>query len=224
MNFLELVQRTRTECRSSGTAPETVVDQTGMNGRFVNWVADAWIDIQSSQEYWKWMRQEFSFNLTLAESDYPPTAVGVGAGLADFARWYVNTFRLYRTALGVDDEQILVEWDYDNFRDTYRLGPRQPATRPGNFGIRPRDEAILFDAAPDDAYTCVGDYQVKPVKLVADDDEPAVEARFHMLIVYHAMIKYGFDQSAPEVIGRAQAGIAMLQPDFERRYLPKVMS
>lgn len=223
MDFLELVQRTRQECSSSTTPLETVVAQTGKNARFVNWVSQAWVDIQGSQPYWKWMRQEFSFDLTPAVAEYPPDLdVGVSAHINNFSRWHADTFRLYRTSIGVDDEQFLIEFDWDDFRDTYRFGPRQPSTRPGSFGIRPHDDAILFDAAPDDTYTCVGEYQIEAVILAADDDEPAIEARFHMLIVYYAMIKYGIDQAAPEVISLAQEGIAVLEPDFNRRYLPKV--
>lgn len=223
MNFLELVQRTRRECSSKATLPTTVVDQIGINGQLVNWVSDAWVDLQSSQEHWRWMRKPFSFPLTVSEADYPPFAtVGVHANIANFARWHTDTFRLYRTVTGVSDEQFLVEFEWDEFRDTYRFGPRAAQTRPGAFGIRPHDDAILFDAAPDDLYTCNGEYQEEPARLAADDDLPAVEDRFHMLIVYYAMIKYGIDQAAPEVVSRAQAGIAMLQPEFERRYLPKM--
>jgi hypothetical protein len=223
MTFLELVLRTRLECRSSGAAPDTVVDLSGMNKKFVNWVAQAWIEIQSSQEYWKFMRQEFSFPVVAGVAEYPPYAqVGDHANLADFRFWHEDTFRLYLTASGLVDEQLLAyEPDYDGFRNCFRYGVRQPG-RPGLFTLRPRDEAVMFDVTPEAAYTCVGDYQIEPVLLVANDDTPVVDDRFHMLVVYGAMEKYGVDQAAAEVIARARLEKAPLMGEFERKYLPKV--
>lgn len=189
-----------------------------MNARFVDWVAQSWIDIQSSQKYWTWLRDEFSFPVDSLAAEYAPA----DAGISDFSDWYPDTLRLYVTALGLPDEQELTYWsDYDWFRRTHRYGVRQ-AGRPGGCAFRPRDKAIMFDLTPDDAYTCVGEYQRAPVLLVDDGDTPEVDHRFHMLIVYEAMIKYGIDQAAGEMIARGQAGKISLMAEFERRYLPEM--
>lgn len=223
MNFLQLVQRTCLECSSTISSPTTVTGQTGMKARFVNWVAEAWKNIQESQEDWLFLRKEFEFSVTSAASEYPPYASsGSHANLSDWKKWYRDSLRLYLTASGVADEQFLMFHDYESFRDLYRFGARL-SQRPMVFSLRPRDHAIMFDYTPDATYTCVGDYYRQAVVLAADGDTPEVDSQYHMLIVGHATVAFGIDRSAPEMIAKGQKIINDLSPGFERKYLPEVV-
>ena len=224
MNFLELVQRTRRECSATGSVPSTVVGQTGMNARLVDWVSDAWKKIQEEQEYWKFLHKEFEFELSTTAMDYPPYApAGAHAGLQDWARWVPASLRLYTPGSSYADEQFLNFFHYEDFRNAYRMGARNTG-RPMAFTIRPRDSAIMFDVQPDQVYVCAGEHYSKPVILTSNTDTPQVEERFHMLIVYEAMLSYGIDQSAVEVISRAQKGRNDLMPSFQRKYLPEFVA
>lgn len=220
MNLLELAQRTRQECGASGTGPTTVTGVTGENKRFVDWVVQSWLKIQGLHDNWMFMRRPFSFNTVASLGDYTPDgAPGVGANLTDFRYWHKETIRSYRADLGIADEQWLVEWEYQVFRDTYRynLNAVQEG-RPIVFAEKPQDRALMFGYVPNTAYTIVGEYQQLPVTLVADADEPAIRDHMHMVIVYDAMIAYGFFESAPEVIQRGEKGYKGLMTVMEREY------
>ncbi len=58
--FLELVQRTASECSVSLTGPSAVTGQTGRLGQVVNWVNSAWMDVQTRHDDWKFMRGSFT--------------------------------------------------------------------------------------------------------------------------------------------------------------------
>ena len=69
MNFLELCRRTVEKCGISGSLTSTS-GQIGEMLRVVNWVNEAWHDIQLSQSNWDWMRYEFSFQTIAGQQEY----------------------------------------------------------------------------------------------------------------------------------------------------------
>lgn len=170
------------------------------------------------------MRQDFSFQLAQGTGDYTPTGnAPTGAALSDFKKWWTDTLRVYRTSIGVGDEQWLVNWPYSVFRDTYRYNLQSTLQgRPVVFAVRPRDNALMFGAIPDATYTCVGEYQIAPVALTADTDTPAIDTDLHEVIVYKAMLSYGIEQAAGEVIARATAKYNELLGRMRDKYLPEV--
>lgn len=221
MNFLELVQQTRQECGASGTGPSTTVGQTGENKRFVNWVAAEWLKIQGLHDNWMFMRRPFSFDTVAGLGSYTPTGVpGAGANLSDFRYWHKDTLRCYRTDIGIADEQWLVEWEYQTFRNTYRFNLMSAQTgRPVVFAERPQDRALLFGLIPETAYTMVGEYQIVPTPFTGDSDEPAIPSHLHMIIVYKAMIAYALYESAPEVLQRGRSEYGAMLTTLEREQL-----
>lgn len=197
--FLQLCQLTREKCGISGTGPALVTGQTGEMGRIVNWVQEAWIELQNRNRDWDWMRAEFCLTTTALRQDYAPSE----ASLTDFSRWHVDTLRAYRADLGVADQQWLVAWDYQTFRDTYMFA-QQTSGRPTVFAIRARDKALLFGSIPDDAYEIRGEYQKAARPFLSGSEKPSLPEEFHMLIVYGAMLKYAYYENAPEVAQSAQ--------------------
>ena len=103
------------------------------------------------------------------------------------------------------NSEVFVEYiEYDTWRDAYQFGAlRQQATRPFVITITP-NKSLAVGPFPDNGYTMVGDYYSLPVILANDNDVPALPAKFHLAIVYLAMIAYGNYEAAQEVIGRGQ--------------------
>lgn len=204
--FLELCQLTREKCGISGNGPAAVTGQTGEMGRIVNWVQEAWLDVQRMRTNWWWMRADFSFATVASQQAYTPT----DASLTDLSQWHMSTLRAYRTSDGVNDEQFLTEWSYPVFRDTYQYGLQAPG-RPVVVSIRPRDRALLLGSTPDGIYTVVGEYQRAARPFVLSTDVPGIPEEFHMIIVYGAMRKYAFFENAPEVAADANMHYNLLR-------------
>jgi len=218
MNRLQIVQRLREKVGGAGTGPLTTVAQTGEALRLVNWCDEAWNEIQARSRQWKWMRKDFSFATTAGKNFYLPTAAAGETGITDFANWHDDTFRLYTTAIGRGDEQFLPSWDYETWRDTFDFGAQAAQRqRPQIWAERPRDLAIMLGNTPDAVYTVTGEYQATPLAMAVDADIPGLPARFHMIIVYRAMMLYGNYEAAPEVRAEGAEGysrmLSMLEDD-----------
>ena len=224
MNYLQLVQRLRQECAVSGTGPTSVINQAGMAGLLVSWIDAAWMEIQGLHNNWNWMREPFAFQTTAGVGDYAPatTTNTLTSGLmTDLRYWHKETFRAQKPAIGVQDEQWLVEWEYQVFRNTYRFN-LQMQGRPVVFAEKPNGKAIMLGSLPDDVYSVTGEYQTKALHLAADADEPAMPDAYHLMIVYKAMQSYGMYEAAPEVLGRGQIEYQKLLTQLEREQLPDV--
>lgn len=201
MTFLQLVQKLRQKVGGAGTGPTTVVAQSGELLDYVNWVQEAWLLIQALEEDWMWMRKDVSFQTAANKIAYLPSATAGETGVTDLAKWCDDdSWRCYKTATGRSDEAWLVSWPYQVFRDTYDFGTQSTIVgKPSVFASRDRDLALLLGQTPDSIYTVTGQYQATPTDMLVDADVPGMPARFHMLIVYRAMMLYGRYEAAPEV-------------------------
>lgn len=216
--YLDLCQRAAIECGVSSTvaiqtALPTVVDASGSLGRIVNWVSDAWSDLQCDHDDWDFMRSSnilgagVSFATVAGQPSYPlGTGAGtVGVDVADFGKWDYTTFRNFTTAVGYINENFLTPISFDRWRDGYAYGAqRNVQTRPTVIAIGP-DQSLNLGPYPNGLYTITGDYWVAPSTMVLDTDVPVgLPARFYMLIVYYALMKYGQYTPAPEAYQRGQ--------------------
>ena len=224
MNYLQLAQRLRQECAVSGTGPTSVLNQTGMAGLLVSWIDAAWVEIQGLHNNWNWMREPFTFETAVGVGDYLPTAITntlTGQPMTDLRFWHKETFRAQKKSIGVQDEQWLVEWEYQIFRNTYRFNI-QVNSRPVVFAEKPNGKAVMLGALPEDIYNINGEYQVKATHLAADTDVPDMPEAYHLLIVYKAMQSYGLYEAASEVVSRGQMEYQKLLTQLEREQLPDV--
>ena len=236
MNFLQICQRTASECgvatgaAITATLP-TVVGVSGSLGRIVGWVADAWTDIQMDHEDWDFMRSSnllgagVSFPTTAGKATYPlgvgPGTVGIAAD--DFGKWDRETFRGFATFQGVRNEMFLDEIPFDAWRDSYMLGAlRLGQTRPVVIAVGP-DQSLNLGPPPNGAYTITGDFYMSPQEMTVDSDVPrGIPARFHMLIVYQAMMKYAGYESAPEVYQRGSQESASMYAQLLSARAPRM--
>lgn len=224
MTRLELARRLRRECGINGTAsdPSSTVNQTGEYAMIVDWLDDAYRDIQSSKNSWQYLRKSFSVSLISGTSEYTPVAVSI----TDHAQWIVNDVRCYLTATGVSDEQEIFFVEWEEFKRVYLFGNGQSqAGRPCQFTIKP-DESIQFWPVPDDAYTVKGEYYRTPVDWSVESDpdseEPSFPARYHMAIVWGALALYGaaYAESDKYIHGQTENEKIMAKLEFDQ--LPRM--
>lgn len=219
MNFLELAQRLRRKCRVSGSGPTAVTGQNEEYSRLIDWVNEAWMSIQMAREDWQWMRRDVTFTTVNGQVSY---SASTDAGLTDFGNWAKDAFRNYVTASGTSSE-IPMDWiEYDTWRNGYYLGAlRSVYTRPLQFTIGP-DKSLSFGPIAADGYTIVGQYYKVPTELSASTDEPALPSRFHMAIIYRAMMYYGVSEAAPEVYAEGEREFGRMMRQININQLPSI--
>jgi hypothetical protein len=233
MNFLQLSQSLAVEAGISGTL-STVVGASGEMARVTGWINQAWNEIQLAHEEWRFMRSSVLLDAgasftTEAGRAYYTLGVGAGkVGIADdsFGKWAPETFRNYTTAAGFTNEIPMEVIGFDAWREAYMLGAnRNVQTRPVVVAIGPNMEVCL-GPPPNALYTITADYYVAPTLMAADADVPALlPARYHMLIVYKALIsKYGGYEAAPEVVQRGREQYAPLFNELEALYGPQLFA
>jgi hypothetical protein len=115
-----------------------------------------------------------------------------------------------------------MEWT--TFRNLYRYANmRNTTARPVVVSIKP-DKDLAFGSTPDGIYVIDGEYYTQPVTLSADTDTPLLPARFHMAIVYRAMMYYAGYEAAPEVMARGDFEYRRLYSRMEIDQLPTLIS
>ncbi|MDX8400934.1 MAG: hypothetical protein R8K20_11915 [Gallionellaceae bacterium] len=234
MNFIQLAQRLGRECGIAGTVP-SVANQAGENGRLVDWINEAWVEVQLERE-WGFRHATIPQQvLTIGSDKYAP----LDFNITDLESWDVgsgdniagtgnrvnmlnnaglnlsrsdSSIRIYRTSIA--DEQVLPFVDYAAFRAVYKVGS-QAAARPICFTLHP-DNSLMFAPMPDFAYILNAEYTRSAVEMVNSTDIPAIPASLHMMIVYRAMEFYGAYEDAPDVSGRGSLGYARMMKRMNR--------
>lgn len=213
MNYLQLVKRlavetgVELETKITGVAvpPAVAYGESKENTtRLINWVQEAWNDIQLDQDNWNFMVKREQIDVAEGQIKYDLTSLvntKVGSDVFDYLLPFVAAFDyryiwLVQGAASlptrnkcyyVPPEQFF--GDIDRYSDVSR-------GLPGRFSID-RDGCLVFDAKPDlGSYYLEFEYKALPQTLLDDDDVPTFKAQHHMLIVYYAMVFYaGFDEA-----------------------------
>lgn len=209
MTFLQLVQKLHREAGCSGSAPSAVTSQTGEAQRLVDWVNDAWEDIQNAHPNWKWMRSQARVSTSAGDREYEPgdfTDDRTSVAIENFGRWVPNTFSIYKNSLGQSDERELIWMPYDEWRRLYDFGADATAQDyPVNFTVDPTTLAVLLGKIPDTTYVVRGDFYHCASRMSANADVPGLPAQFHLAIVWRALMLYAEYESAPEAYGKGQS-------------------
>lgn len=197
MTNLQLCNKLIQKCAISGGSIATIANQTGEMARVIAWIDEAYQAIQRIHSNWDWMRRDVSFTTTAGKSKYTPAECGA----SDVATWKMDSFRTYITSVGVASEVFLGELEYDRYRDTYLYGNMRNTTgRPIAIAVTPGDLSLNLGLTPDSiGYTVVGQYFHEPLTFTADGDVPTFPSKYHMIIVYRAMMYYGSYEAAGDV-------------------------
>lgn len=219
MTYLELCVRAREEAGITGSGPTSVTGQTGQLLRLVNWVQQAWVEIQLMRPNWNFMHAEFSFDTVAETRDY----LAADYSIADMKLWDENSFIAHEAAIGESSQFPLIYLPYGKWRDTYRVGMNvRTSDKPVYITVLPTNE-VRFEPKPDKIYTVEGDYKRSSQTLTADDDElTSFPDDFHMIIVWQALKYYGFYESAPEVLEEAEVNFDNLLYRLELEQLPEM--
>lgn len=221
MNYLALTNRLRQECGVTGSDLTSLTGLTGESLRCKQWINDAYVELQNRHQDWQWLRTAFSFTTTADQQVYTTTDVGISA---TFGAWKPDSFRVYVTASGYAGEMFMGFYrDYEAWRDLWQFGANRTNTgHPINFAITPAKSIGLSPVPDDTGYTVLGDYYKAPSELSATTDEPAFPDKYHMILVYDAMKRYGVYEAASEVYQRGGEKFQELLKQLENDQLPEM--
>jgi len=215
MDFLGLCQRLHSEAGVSGSAHTTVIGQTGMLLRLVNWALTAYEDIQNLHPDWKFLRKAFSFPTVAATQNYTLATLG----FTDLNSWISNDVRIYSA---VADETRLTYIPFDAFKYTYQIGPNRTSEGRSTLFSIESDNSISLWQLPDAVYTVNGDYFQKAGDMTLDVDEPIIPSEYHMIIVWRALMFYGAKEGADEVYAHGQNEYKNILRRLRFSQLPKM--
>lgn len=210
--YLVLCRELRRETERPGTAttPSAVTNQTGENLRLVEWIKQAWTELQDRHPNWRWMRSTWSVNTTSGDDTYAGTDctdTRLSATVTRFKRWWpldgegYSNVKSYLQSSGVGGEGWLRYLPWNSFRAIYKIGTQNNG-QPAHFTIDPQNNLVL-GPKPDGIYVVSGEYQMSAQVLAADADTPEMPSDYHQLIVYDAMRKFAGNGVAPEIMSRA---------------------
>ncbi len=209
MELLELVQSLHYEAKFPGSPPDAVTGQSGRAADLVRWAIEAYNDIQREKDSrWKWLRSDWTLNTVDGTQSYATgavTDVGDDAVITRFLAWDLddeNPPFIYLVSEGQATERELALDHWNDFRRQY-VRATHTAAAPSFLSHDPAD-SLFFGPKPDGIYTVTGSYWKSIQALAADADEPEMPANFHMLIVYRALLKYGYNIVAQEILARAR--------------------
>lgn len=200
-----------------GTAPATVVGQSGRAADLVAWAAEAYNDIQRERNGgWRWLRRPFTVNVIANTASYAYgacTDVKTGLAITRFREWDLDDREpplIYLVADGKATEKELCVSTWPDFRYQFVRGTHTPAY-PYQV-TEDQDGKLYVGPTPDATYTVTGSYWAANQTLALDADIPEMPADFHMLIPYRGLVKYGYNSVSAQVLARCQADGA---PIFE---------
>jgi hypothetical protein len=212
MTRLELAQRFARESGISSSGPSSTTNQTGEYLWLVEQIDTAYNDILVMHNgRWRFLRTDYSQALSSGTSEY--------SAPSDLGEWIVDDWRCYLTATGTSDEQEIFWYPYEDFKRSYLFGnQRTQSGRPNSFAIKP-DDSVVFWQVPDDSYTALGEYFKIAEAMDEDADEPVFPSRFHMMIVWRALIYYGGSYVEPDKYTFAQNEYKRLKRQLENAEL-----
>lgn len=198
MTFLELSRKLRQYCGGSGTGPASVVDQVGENALWVQWVNQAYLEIQNERYNWSWRWAEAS------------QAVAIGQAVHDTLGSRIDLATVYL------DDSLLRCLDYREFRFDYKMLKAGVVTA---FSVRP-DHKLVFNAIPESAGTLTYEYYKDAELMSANDDVPLIPERFQDLVIYKAMMLYAGYENAPEVYQNGMSHYEHMLANMSAEQLP----
>lgn len=208
MTYLDLCQRLRQEVGAAGDGPAAVTGQHGEYKRFIDWVRQEWIGIQTTYPDWRFAWAEGMIEMEDEFRDYSLPG--------DFGAFIEGT-------IFMDDRPITL-LPYRVFRQRFR---NASPTTPRYITVTPVDvlrlnSKVQIDAAPGQGQKLWFEYYRSPQVLQGNTDIPRLPTEYHMLIVYQAMVQYGMYENAAEVVQQGASNVARLMNDMLRSELPTI--
>lgn len=206
MNFIEIVRRVKLESGRLTAGPASVSSASGRDLMIVNWVRDAWRQLQEMPRSWAWKRKTAS-DLPILQGfySYGPAALGID----DHGDWAPEDDsyrpRVYEAA--TPSSYTLLRWvSYSTFQAAF-LRPGTAPGMPQYWSESPAGD-FLLGPVPDRNLMLSVDYYDAPQDLSIDTDIPALPERHHTVIVWRALEEVAKFDAAPELAQRAKDNYA----------------
>lgn len=213
--FLELCKRTARECGVAGSGPTSVTSQVGEHERVVNWVKDAYLDIQNLHQDWDFLWGEDYLVLDSGVSSY--TAPFTDNAIRDFD----GVLTIYDTAVGDSDKSPLKEFPYRVFRQRY-LDKARTTRRPVRISVKPNETALLVDPVPDQAGYRIDYAYWRDSHILTDGtDQSLIPEKHNMIIVWRAVMKYAQYEEASVLLQTAELEYNRALGALQESHLPK---
>ena len=231
--FLELCELAVQHSNVVPRAPTTVVGQTGRMGKLVASVIYGWKAVQLAKANWLFLRGEWWGTMTIGQATYTPFQIAFenalnvdnaprfGEWLGDYAGNRVVS--IYDPAVGRQEENYLRQISWERWKRSYDIGVHDP-NRPTEYCLAP-DGTIRFGSKPDKAYVARGEYRKSPQVLGAgtsgqDDERPDLQERYHMVIVWRAIMRMAEIDMRPGGLQAAKGNYAEMIGEMNRDLLP----
>ncbi len=213
MKFLEIAKRVRQECGISGDGPAGVVNQSGMSAKIVAWVKSAFEEIQAAQP-WRFNWRVHTQALTVGVDCYDPVS---DWGLS-FRDWVQSPCFVYNAAMGPVSRHWLNELPWEQMRE---MVPSGALGVPLYCGRRP-DGKIQLHPAPQAGTTLVVEYIQNPAALEQNTDIPLMPERYHMAIVWRAVMFWCAHDDNPALMASANANYQAIMGRMRLSELPQM--
>lgn len=209
MNFLEIVKRAWVESGQSGDGPASVTGMSGHQQRFVNWVRNAWSDIQRSHEEWSFLKAVAEFSLVPAQE----SVIIASMGVYDL-KIPLKVFIL----IGGQWSELGLVVSSSASSDYLRLNKQsgRPCIAYFSNGV------LSFDTIPDAAYSLRVHYRKTPQELSANTDIPLCESMYHMAIVWGAVKRYAQSDEDQSLFNAANAEYRRCTVEMLNDLTPKI--
>lgn len=220
MTFLELVQAFWREAGLSGPGPQAVTNQRGMERKAVDWVANAWTELQGSRRDWRFLRRTVAVPLLASQRDYTIVGTTLAPGFAPDWRFpcYDKGAALVLDGLG---QVSGLEWlDWPTFRSLYGASV-PPANRPQR-AVEVTSDTLRLDCPPDQGYSMQLEYIATPQRLKDNQDVPNIKEHLQMVIAWKALQTYCGNDSASELFQIASTNFAALRSQLVLEEVPPV--
>lgn len=171
MNRIELVRRLVAESGTTGLAIGSTLDQKGDALNFVNWIDDAWLEVQGLHN-WPSLWEDAPITIAAGAS--------TATGTLSHKRYIHDSARL--------NGGFLTYQPWDRFRLAYPS--LQAGGSIGAWTIRPDRSIAVNGIVEADTVIQIERYRM-PGKLTDNDSVPLLFEEHHMMIVWRALMLYG---------------------------------
>lgn len=209
--FLQLCALLARRSGAIGTAPVSVVGQTGRQARCVDWVQEAWVDIQNLHRDWSFLYGTWESSTSIGLDTYTAGNLGIASrfggwvGDREHSNWSgaYRPVTVYLPSRGVGDQGAITGIPFAAWEERYGRGS-QTAGRPQHYAIGP-DRTLRLGPVPDAVYTIGGEYRKAPQVLSLDADVPDLPEHHHNIIVDRAIILQREADGSPLLQGGVRA-------------------
>lgn len=191
MTFLEMCKTARLISGIQGQGPTSVVGASGIEAVIVQFVKEAYVDIQNTRNNFDFLQKSKTFSTTIGKDNY--TLSDIFVSNPDLKSFKKDSFL-------ITDENGNKKYLYERDKEDLEYKYLNSTTRdlPNELAIE-ADKSLTLKPISDGVYAVSFKYYRKPQILATDAEVPLMPEEFHQLIVFKAVEKISIYLSQPEI-------------------------